>query len=67
MAGLIYTLPKHLFNETDRYSLFLSYKEGKKLNALDKLQWHMIKKKIIRIQTHTKKSSKRKNKNHAFL
>jgi hypothetical protein len=60
MAELIYTLPEYLFNETDRYRLFLYYKEEKKLNALDKLQWHMIQKKIIRIQTHTKKSSKRK-------
>jgi heptose I phosphotransferase len=60
MAGLIYTLPKHLFNETDRYSLFLSYKEDKKLNALDKLQWRMIKRKIHRIRCHVKKAEKKR-------
>lgn len=65
MAELGYTLPSYLFDENDRYSLFLSYKGKTRLNMMDRLQWHLIKRKINRISRHVKKVKKKRR--HAFL
>lgn len=55
MAGVNYTLPANLFDEKDKIFMFLTYKGKKSLNAFDRLQWRLIKRKTARISRHEKK------------
>jgi len=57
MAGINYTLPANLFDEKDKFFMFLTYKEKKNLGVLDRLQWGLIKRKTAQISRHTKKKS----------
>ncbi|MCK5508674.1 MAG: hypothetical protein KAI50_09160 [Desulfobacterales bacterium] len=64
LSELNYTLPEDIFEEEDRNSLLLSYKNKKTLNVWDWLQWFWIKRKTARIKRHTDKiidRKKRKN------
>ena len=62
LAELNYTLPEGIFDKKDRISLLLSYKDKKKLNAWEKLQWLWIKKKTAKIKRHTENMLARREK-----
>lgn len=60
IARLNFTLPDDIFNIKDRISIFLSYKEKRSLNFIDRMQWFWIERKTAKIKRHTEKRIDRK-------
>lgn len=60
LAELSYTLPEDLFDEKDRMTLFLSYKDKSSLHWWDKVQLFWIRRKVGRIRRHTEKIFEKK-------
>lgn len=58
LARLNYTMPDHIFTAKDRISLFLNYKDKKRLRMLDRFEWFCLKRKTNRIRRHTEKGSR---------
>jgi hypothetical protein len=48
-------LPQSLFSEDDKQFFFEKYKNKQELGLLDRLQYHLIKRKTARIAKHSKK------------
>ena len=59
-AELNYTLPSYLFNESERFDLFMLYKNKKEAGIWDRLQLFLIYRKIKRISRHQSKKAQRK-------
>jgi hypothetical protein len=62
LAEMNYTLPEHIFTDSDRIFMFLAYKGKRRCGMWDKLQWFWIRKKTDKIKRHTQKIiARRKN------
>ncbi len=60
IARLNYTLPDEIFNIKDKAYILLSYKDKKRFNFIDRMQWFWIERKTAKIKRHTEKMIDRK-------